>query len=65
MKDKDAIRVFLLVPEELGIDAAQAIEAVSQKVLRKPPEYYIGKAHDEISNQELFIPNKELVNRYC
>ena len=65
MKDKDAIRVFLLVPEELGIDAGQAIEAVSQKVLRKPPEYYIGKAHDEISNQELFIPNKELVNRYC
>ena len=65
MKNKDAIRVFLLIPEKLGIDARQAIEAVSQKVVRKPSEYYIGKAYNEISNQELFIPNKELVNRYC
>jgi len=65
MKDKDAIRVFLLIPEKLGMDERQAIEAVSQKIVRKPSEYYIGKAYNEISNQELFIPNKELVNRYC
>jgi len=65
VKGEDAIMAFLLVPEKLGVDVEQVTEAVSQRVVRKPSEYYIGKGYDEISNQELFIPNKELVNRYC
>jgi HD-GYP domain-containing protein (c-di-GMP phosphodiesterase class II) len=65
VKGEDAIMAFLLVPEKLGVDVEQVVEAVSQRVVRKPSEYYIGKGYDEISNQELFIPNKELVDRYC
>jgi len=65
VKGEDAIMAFLLVPEKLEVDVEQVAEAVSQRVVRKPSEYYIGKGYDEISNQELFIPNKELVNRYC
>ena len=65
VKGEDAIMAFLLVPEKLEVDVEQVTEAVSQRVVRKPSEYYIGKGYDEISNQELFIPNKELVDRYC
>jgi hypothetical protein len=65
VKGEDAIMAFLLVPEKLGVDVEQVAEAVSQRVVRKPSEYYIGKGYDEISDQELFIPNKELVDRYC
>jgi HD-GYP domain-containing protein (c-di-GMP phosphodiesterase class II) len=65
VKGEDAIMAFLLVPENLGVDVGRVIEAVSQRVVRKPSEYYIGKGYDENSNQELFIPSKELVNRYC